>query len=232
MNKIQALIAGVAALILCGAAHAQQIPFFNVQFETTAIALTSDGPAGFETQSGVLGEDAVSASADSIGVVDVATAGAIVGSNLLSTSVDVSAAGLSSAVATSRFTGSFINAGSVALDVDFSWLDFATGSGDASTTLFVSLTSNGVKLFEDYVQGPWQFAYSPLAGTTSVLDLTLTSDASAAFLSTGTGNASSFGLVSITTSVPEASTWLLFALGLGGVALFVQSRRPSGSSLD
>ncbi|CAN5206979.1 hypothetical protein BH11PSE9_BH11PSE9_00350 [soil metagenome] len=235
MNK-QALMAFLAALTLFGSAHAnaqanaQAIPFFDVKFEATSIALTSDGPAGFDAQSGLRGADTVSSSADSIGLIDVATAGAIVGSGLLSTSADVSAAGLGSAVATSRFTGSFLNAGAVSLALDFTSLDFATGSGGAMTTLFVSLTSNGITLFEDYVHGPWQFAYTPLLGTTSLLDLTLSSEASAAFLTAGPGNASAFGLVAITGAVPEPSTWLLFGIGMGAVVI-IRTRAQRRSAL-
>lgn len=222
--KKQFLTACLAGLVLSTTARADAIPFFNVQFEATAIAIASDGPLGFGSQSGPLGADTVTLSVDSVGTTDVATAGAIVGSGLLSTSVDVSASALSSAVSSARFTGSFLNAGPVSLSIDFTGLDFASGSGGSSTTLFVSLTSNGVTLFSDYVQGLWQFAYSPLAGTTSLLDLTLSSDASAAFLSAGAGNASGFGLVTVTGAVPEASTWLILSLGLGAVGWVARSR--------
>ncbi|MEF7616297.1 hypothetical protein V4F39_20450 [Aquincola sp. MAHUQ-54] len=56
-------------------------------------------------------------------------AGGIAGPGLLSTSVDVSATGFGSAVATSRFTGSFLNGVQVDLNLDFTALDFAVGSG-------------------------------------------------------------------------------------------------------
>jgi len=229
VNK-QALMAFLAVLVLCGSARAQSIPFFDVRFAVSTIAQSADGEAGWDAQSGPLGSDLVSASASSVGVVDVSTAGALVGPALLSTSADVSAVGFGSAVASSRFTGSFLNSGSVSLTLDFSALDFASGSGAASTALFVSLTSNGVALFDDYVHGLWQFAYTPLLGSTGVLDLTLSSEVSAAFLATGAGNASSFGLVSITGAVPEASTWLLFVIGLAAV-LLVSTRARRRSAL-
>lgn len=219
MNK-PAFLACLAALVFC--ARADAIPFLDIQFEATAIAIASDGPPGLETQSGPLGDDAVSVSAASLGTTDVATAGAIVGLGLLSASVDVSASDISSAVATSRFSGSFVNAGPVSLSIDFTGLDFTSGSGGASTTLFVSLASDGVTLFADYILGAWQFAYAPVLGTTSLLDLTLSSEASAAFLSAGSGNASGFGMVTMAGTVPEASTWLLLSLGLGAVAVVVR----------
>ncbi|MEF7616296.1 PEP-CTERM sorting domain-containing protein [Aquincola sp. MAHUQ-54] len=86
-------------------------------------------------------------------------------------------------------------------------------------------------LFEDYVQGPWVFSYTPVVGSTSVLDLTVSSEVSAAFLSAGAGDASAFGLVGITGAVPEAETWLMFTLGLGAVAaLRLRSRRQTAAA--
>jgi hypothetical protein len=210
----------MACLVALGSStigHANAVPFSSVQYEATVVAMSSDGPLGLDSLSGTLGDDAVSLSADSIGAADLATAGAIVAGGLLSTSVDVSANAISNAVATARFIGSFVNRGPVSLSLDFTALNLSSGTGEASTTLFVSLASNGVTLFSDYVQGPWQFAYTPLVGTTSLLDLTLSSDASAAHLAAGPGNASGFGQVSIAGAVPEASTWLMLSLGLGVV---------------
>ena len=216
--KRQVLMAWLAALLLCTAARADPITFFNAQYEATAIALTADGPAGLSNQSGALGPDLVSLSADSVGGSDVATAGAVVGLGLLTTSADVSAGAIGSAVATARFTGSFLSTGGVSLAIDFTSTDVASGSGGASTALFVSLVNNGVTLFADFVTQGWQFSYVPLVGSVSVLDLTLSSDVSAAFLSAGPGNASSFGLVTVAGTVPEAASWLLYALGLGALA--------------
>lgn len=216
MNK-QVLTACLAALVLSTGAKADTIPFFDTRFEATVIAATADAAPGFDTLSGLLA-DTVSLSANSAGITSIATAGAIIDLGLLTTSADVSASDISNAVATARFMGSFVNGGSVNLSLDFTGLDFATGSGIAATTLFVVLTSNGATLFSDYVHGAWQFAYAPVVGTTSLLDLTLSSDASAAFPTAGPGNASGFGMVTIAGVVPEASTWLLFSLGLGAIA--------------
>lgn len=223
MNK-RALMACLAALMFATRADAT-ISFFDVQYEANAITLTSDADAGFGTQSGT---DLVSADAASVGLADIATAGAIAGPGLLSTSADVSAGSIGSAVSTAYFGGSFVNGSGVNLNLDFTTLDLASGTGGASTTLFVSLKSDGVTLFEDYVTGPWSFSYTPTVGTTSILGLTLSSDVNAAFAGTGAGDASAFGLVSITGAVPEPSTYLMFALGLGGVAaLRAHARRKA-----
>jgi hypothetical protein len=216
-------MAWLATLLVCTGARAGAITFFNVQYDAAAVAVSADGPPGASADAGLLGPDLVSVSADSIGSTDVATAGALVGMGFLSTSADVSASGFGSAVASARFTGSFLNAGAVNLSIDFTALDLASGSGDAATTLFVSLVSDGVTLFADYVSDSWSFAYSPLLGGTSVLDLTLSSEASAAFLSSDAGNGSAFGMVTFGGTVPEAPSLLLSALGL--VLLAATQRR-------
>jgi len=223
MNK-QDLLACVAAMVFCASADAG-VAFTSVRYETTAVAVTADGPPGFDTQSALAAGDPLSGSAASVGTTDIATAGAIATLDQLTTSADASAVGLGSSVGTSRFTGAFVNSGSVNLIIDFTRFDSSSGSGGASTTLFLSLMSNGVSLFNDYVEGLRQFSYSPVIGTTSLLDLTLSSEASAGFLSAGSGNASSFGLVSITGTVPEPSAWLLVALGLGAIPVVKWSTR-------
>ncbi len=213
-----ALAALLAALVFT--VPAQALPYFDVHGEASAVAAASDAPSDFEVVSGSPAEELLSASAGSVGALDVATAGAIVGLDLLSTSADASGSDVSSAVSSARYSGAFVNSSEVTLGLQFSWLDVASGSGFAATTLFVSLVSDGVSLFSDYVQASsWSITYAAVPGTTSLLDLVLTSEASAAFLSAGPGNASSFGLVSV---VPEPGTWLLFALGtvaLGGLKL-------------
>lgn len=209
--KKQILMACLAAAAFC--AHAGPVTFFDVQFDVTAIA-SGDGAPGFDSQSGPPSATPLSASAAS-GSLDIATAGAIAGPGLLSTSADVSGGGgIASSVATSHFVGSFLNSGFITLNIDFTALDIADDTGDAGTSLFVLLTSGGVTLFQDYITGPWAFAYDPAAGT-SVLDLTLSSQASAGFPAPGVGSGSSFGLVSFTGTVPEASSLLLLSLGLG-----------------
>lgn len=214
MNK-KILIACLAALAF--STQASAVTFVDPQFDVTAIAST-DGAPGFDSQSSPPSGTPVSASADSVGTTDVATAGAFGGPGLLTTSADVTAAtGIASAVATSHFSGSFLNAAQMGLDIDFSTIDFMVGSGTAATSLFVSLTSDGATLFADFVAGPWSFSYNPTAGTMSLLDLTLSSEVSGGFPS-DSGNASSFGQASFAVSaVPLPATWVLFLAGLGPV---------------
>lgn len=219
------LWAGLAVAVFTSGAQATAIAFQDVTYELAAIALTADGEPGIDLQAGGLGGDSFAASAASVGASDVATAGAFVAPGLLGTAADASALGFGSAVATARFIGSFVNPGTVNLSVDFGSFDSGIGSGLAQTTLFVSLVSDGITLFADFVgPGTWTASYNPLRGSTTVLDLLLASDASAAFTSAEPGNASAFGLVAITAAVPEASTWALFALGLGGLGA-VRARR-------
>jgi hypothetical protein len=221
----------LAALAL--SAGAVPVTFFDVQYEATAIA-TGDGLPGYDTQSSLSWGASVTVSADSIGATDVATAGAFGGPGLLTTSADVSGGGgIASAVATSRFTGSFLNAGKQTVSLDFTPVDFTVGSGSASTSLFVSLTSGGVTLFQDYVTGPWEFAYDLTPGSTSLLDLTLASEVSAGFPTAGLGNASGVGLVSFTVSaVPLPATWLLFLTGLGPLGFVVRRRRAPQAAAE
>lgn len=211
----------LGALALAGPAQAA-IPFTSVQFDASAVAEAAGSLPEADLQAGA---DTLSASAASVGATHVATAGAFAGPGLLTVSADVSAGELSHAVATAHFSGAFTSTGNVSLSLDYTGLDFATGSGAAATTLFVSLKNGGMTLFEDYVQGPWTFSYAPAVGSTSLLDLTLSSEVSAAFLSPGTGDASAFGSVAIMGAVPEASTWLMFSLGLAGVAAVGRRRQ-------
>lgn len=214
----------LAALATAGPAQAA-IPFFGTQFDASAVAEADGSAPEADWQ---MDGDTVSAQAASVGDVHAATAGAFAGPGFLTVSADVSAgasAGAPShAVATAHFSGSFLSTGTVSLSLDYQPLTFTEGSGSAATTLFISLSNGGTTLFEDYVQGPWSFSYTPVAGSTSVLDLTLSSEVSAAFLSPGTGNASAFGSVAIMGAVPEASTWLMFSLGLAGVAALGRRR--------
>jgi hypothetical protein len=83
--------------------------------------------------------------------------------------------------------------------------------------LFVSLVSDGVTLFADFISGRAQLSYNPLAGTTSYLELLLTSSASAGFPQ-GLGNASSTGLVSFSGTVPLGATWTFVLIGLAALA--------------
>lgn len=226
--RLRAVPAAVllAALAATGSAHAA-IPFFGTQVDTSAVAAADGAAPEADWQMDV---DTVSAQAASVGDVHVATAGAFAGPGLLTVSADVSAGALSHAVASAHFSGSFLSTGTVSLSLDYNPVTFSDGSGAAATSLFVSLSNGGTTLFEDYVQGPWSFSYTPVAGSTSVLDLTLSSEVTAAFLSSGTGNASAFGSVAIMGAVPEASTWLMFSLGLAGMAAI--GRRRSQQRAD
>jgi len=214
--KKQLLGACLAALFFCG--HAGAVTYVSSQTETTAVSVTSDGPAGYDDHTGTA-SDTLTASSSSVGATDVATAGAFYGSGLLTTSADVSASAISSSVSTASFMGTWISGNWVGLNLDYTSSNDSSGTGDAETTLFVTVINNGVTLFSDYVDGPWAFDFMPVAGTTSEFDLTLTSDVSADFLASGAGNASSFGLVTFTTSVPEAPVWVLLSMGMGLLAV-------------
>ena len=218
----KALLACLAALAFASQANA--VTFFNTQFDVTAIAL-SDGAPGFDSQSGPPSATPVSASAASVGALDLATAGAIGAPGLLSTSADASSGGgIASSVATSHFSGSFLmSALEPLLTIDFTSLNFGVGSGFGTTSLFVSLTSNGVVLFQDLVTGPSVLRYAIAPGGTNFLDLTLTSEASAGFPQ-GLGDGSSFGQVSIASAVPLPAPWLLLLAGLGPIAAMKKKR--------
>ncbi len=200
-------------------AQAVDIPFVNPQFDVTAIAV-ADGPAGVDSQSGPPLAVPVVASAASLGTVSVATAGAIGAPGILTTSADVTGGGeIANAVGTAHFSGSFLtSAAAPILSIDFTAFTFAAGSGIASTSLFLSLTSGGVVLFNDFVSGPAELMYYLTPGATNLLDLTLISEASAGFPDQGLGNASSFGQVAFASAVPEPGTGLLFFLGIGAIA--------------
>jgi hypothetical protein len=220
LNK-RALVAFVAALVCSSAANAT-LPYFGVYGEATAVAITSDGLPESVSQAGSPATDALTASAASVGAVDVATAGSIVAFDLLTTSADVSASDFGSAVSTARYAGVFVNPAVVDLGIQFTQLDSAGGTGAATTTLFVSLVSDGVSLFRDYVTSPtWSMSYTPVVGTVSLLEILLTSEANAAFLAPGAGGASAFGQVSV---VPEVSTWLMLSIGLGAVGAAARRR--------
>ena len=141
MNK-PALVAFVGALVCSTAVDA--IPYFGVDGEATAVAVTGVGVPDSQTQSGSPATDAVTAESASVAAADVATAGAIVGLDFLSTSADVSAVGFGSAVSTARYSGAFVNPGFVDLGLHFTRLHATNGSGATSTTLWVSLVSDGV----------------------------------------------------------------------------------------
>lgn len=208
-------------------AQAVDIPFVNPQFDVTAVAV-ADGPAGFESQSGPPFPLPVVASAASVGAVSVATAGAIGAPGFLTTSADASGGSeIANSVATSHFSGSFLmSAAQPILSIDFTAFTFAAGSGTAATSLFLSLTSGGVVLFNDFVSGPSTLTYSLTPGVANLLELTLISEATAGFPDQGTGNASSLGQVAFASAVPEPGTGLLLFLGIGAMAAARKRRAP------
>jgi len=112
------------------------------------------------------------------------------------------------------------------LSIDFTSTNFAVGTGNASTSLFLSFTSGGVVRFNDFVNGPSVLTYLLAPGATNLLDLTLSTTVDAGFTTPGPGNASSFGQVAFTSAVPEPGTGVLCLLGLGAVAV-ARPRRAS-----
>jgi hypothetical protein len=136
----------------------------------------------------------------------------------------VSGSGITNAVATSTFLGSFSQAGNLILNVDFTTNDVASGTGTAMSTLFLTLTNGGSTLFADYITGPWVFERVLAAGTTT-LELLLSSQATGGFPTTGLGGADSFGQVTFFGTVPTPATLLLVVLALGAM---VGARRRGG----
>ena len=212
MSK-RVLLACLAALAL--SSEAQAITFLTTQFDVTAIATADGAPPGIDTDSGPPSPTPVSASADSVGAVNIATAGAIGGPGLLTASADASSGGgIANAVGTAHFAGTFVmSALEPLLYVAFDPVTFASGSGVGLTSLFVSLSTGTTTLFADLITGPWEYNLFP--GTTYLLDLTLTSEASAGFPGPGFGDASAFGLTTFTSAVPLPAPWLLLLAGLG-----------------
>lgn len=214
----QLLTATLAALAF--SAWAGPIVFFDTRYDVSTVAITPDGAPGLDVQTSSGATVPLVSQATSLGSTDVALAGAIAAAGLLSTSADAGAsgAGVSSAVATAGFSGWFTNDGPVTLDIDFQGFDDVTDSGLSETLLFVSLVSDGVTLFSDYVTGRTQLYYNPLAGTLSHLELLLSSSVSAGFPQ-GVGGASGTGLVSFSGTVPLGASWTFVLIGLGALLL-------------
>lgn len=206
-------MACLAALALCTEARA--ITFLTTQFDVTAVA-TADGAApGIDSQSGPPSPTPVSASADSIAAANLSTAGAIGGPGLLTASADASATtGIANSVGTAHFSGTFtMSAAEPLLYVTFAPTTFASGSGLGSSSLFLTLSMGATTLFADFITGV--FEYNLAAGPTYLLELTLSSEASAGFPSASFGDASAFGLTTFTSAVPLPGPWLLLLTGLG-----------------
>lgn len=219
----QFLAACLAALAL--GAQATPLSFFDTHYSVTSIA-TSDAAAGFDTWSGPLASGSMSASADSVGDLGIAVAGAVAGPGLLTASADVSgSSGMAYAVATTNFMGSFINEGRMKISVDFAPFASFLGNGVASTSLFVVLVSDGITLFEDFISESWEFDYGSLSGSVASLDLTLTSEAVTGFPSDGPGSAAALGIVTFGGgTVPTPGTLLLLVAGLGCLAVAKRRR--------
>ncbi len=228
------LLAALAAFAC--SAQAVDIPFTNPQFDVNAVAV-ADGPAGVDAHSSPPDAVPIVASAASVGTVSVATAGAIGAPGLLTSSADVSGGGgIVNAVGTADFSGSFVStAAAPILSIGFTSTNFSDGTGNASTSLFLSLTSGGVVLFNDFVSGPSVLTYFLAPGATNVLSLTLTSEVDAGFTTSGIGDASSLGQVAFTSAVPEPGTGVLCLLGLGAVGVARKKRaalQPRGGAVD
>jgi len=208
------LLVCVAALAL--STEARAITFLTTQFDVNAVTTADGAPPGIDHASGP--PTPVSAEAVSVGAANIAIAGAIGAPGLLSTSAEASAGGgIASAAGTSHFLGTFLmSAAEPLLVLDFSPTSFASGSGVTSTFLFASLTAGATTLFDDLITGRWSYILAP--GVTYSLDLTLSSEASAGLPATF-GDASSSGLVAITSAVPLPAPWFLLLTGLGPIAV-------------
>lgn len=210
------LLACLTALALCSEASA--ITFLTTQFDVTAVTTADGAPPDIDAQSGPPSPTPVSASADSVGTANIATAGAIGAPGLLTASADASASGgIANGVGSSHFLGTFrMTAAEPLLVLNFAPTTFASGSGAAMSSLFASLSTGATTLFADLVTGLWTYNLTP--GITYSLDLTLSSEASAGFPAAA-GDASAFGMVEITSAVPLPATWLLLLTGLGPLAV-------------
>lgn len=223
----------VSACLMAMAVSAQAAPmtFIESQFNVTSLAM-GDAAAGFETLSSPPVLAPISASADSVGDLGIAVAGAIAGPGLLTTSADVSStAGIANAVATANFFGSYLNEGRMKLNIDFTIANSSFASGDAVTSLFVMLVSDGITLFEDFVFGSWEFDYVAASGSIAELDLTLTSEAVTGLSAAGLGAAGAFGLVTFGGgTVPTPGTVVLLLAGLAGLVVINRRQRHTATA--
>lgn len=214
------LVAALACLAMTAQALPMPISFFNTTFDTTAIAV-AEGGADIDTDASPPGVLPLSSSAVQVGVSDLATADAFGDAGFLSTSA--SATGildLASGVATSHFSGSFINHGLLSLYMNFDTIGFASGTGVADGSLFVTLTNDGTTLISDVftTSGPLNFFFDLPIGSVGVLDLLLVSEANAmGAAGGGVGDGFNLALVSFTGTVPLPATWLLVVIGIGAL---------------
>ena len=221
------LLASLAALAFC--AEAEPINFFNTSFDVLAVATTSDGAAGVDANSSAT--TLVSASAFSLGATDIATAGAIAGPGLLSTSADASStSAFTNAASTASFSASFLTNGLLNLNLDLLFDDIELGTGSSDTSLYVELTSDGNTLFADYLSASRQFVYDLRGATSATLALTLSSQVAAGFPTAGVGDASAFGMVTFDGTIPLPGTTPLVLLGLG-MMVVVRKYQPRAISV-
>jgi len=150
-----------------------------------------------------------------VGALNIATAGAIGGPGLLTASADASwVGGIASAVWTAPFAGTFtMTALEPLLYVAFGSHDLRFGLRarvDAALHQALAKRDDAVRRLRHRC-----VCIQPVPGITYLLDLTLTSDASAGFRGPGFGDASSFGPTTFTSVVPLPAPWLLLLAGLG-----------------
>ncbi len=169
-------------------------------------------------------------SAAVIGTTDSASAEALATPGFLSASADVNAiADVAAATGTARFVGSFSDTGELNLSFDFNSIGFPLGDGGvAGATLFITLTSGANTLIEEVldVSGLREFSLVLPKGTTSTLELVLTSEASGSSGSAPSGgfNVALVDFTGAVAAVPLPSTLLLLAIGLAAAGLLIRHR--------
>ena len=100
-----------------------------------------------------------------------------------------------------------------------------TLAGNDWPHLLVTLKDGATTLFNDFLTGSRLFSYNTTLGATGMLELTLTSEANAGFLTAAPGGFAGYGLVNVTTPVPEPETYLLLVSGLLATRLLVRRRK-------
>ena len=199
-----------ACIVFVGVSvEAAPIVFQNVQLTADAVSL-AEGIADAQSAASPPSPPPLTPSAAAIGASDLALAGAVAAPGLLSTSADViSIVGPASAVASASFSATFVNFTLTSLVFDFDSFDFATGSGFAGASLIVLLTSGGQTIIDEVftVSTERTFTFNAAPGTLSLLQVFISSEASALL---APGGASNFASVSIVgTGVPLPSTIML-----------------------
>jgi PEP-CTERM motif len=210
-----------SAALLSASAIAQTLPFTDVQYTTSALAIaegTTNGTSGASPFSPL----PLVSVATAVGLDDFANAAAAGSTGLLTavSSTD-SLAGAASAEARSSFTGSFTASGALNLNIAFNTsntLDLGSGSGVLFVLFTNTVGSTTTTLFNSVFTEPANLLlqYTLAAGSTSNLHLSLVSQAA----TTGAGQATeNFSQVSFTGVVPEPATWLLLVAGIAAIGL-------------